>query len=243
MSRKLKAVFFDLDETLIENRLSVRELFARMYYDFENQLGADNQDTFFTELRSQAPILWSAMFDTDVAPEQQFIECFAQCIESTGAANGAQAASLGQKMFEHYLSLSAGNVVFHDGAEETLATLRESGVITGLITNGMEQVQLNKVHSLKIQDKVDHVTVSAQARAHKPHSPVFKLALRRAGVSAGDAIQVGDHATNDVAGAIRAGLGGVYYNPGGLVLEESFANVSERPTHHVQHLREVLNLI
>ena len=146
-------------------------------------------------------------------------------------------------MFEHYLSLSANNVVFHDGAQETLATLRDRGVITGLITNGMEQVQLGKVHSLKIQEQVDYVTVSAQARAHKPYAPVFELALQRANTSAEHAIQVGDHATNDVAGAIRAGLGGVFYNPKGLELEESFADLEERPTHHIRHLKEVLNLI
>jgi FMN phosphatase YigB (HAD superfamily) len=72
---------------------------------------------------------------------------------------------------------------------------------------------------------------------------VFELALQRANVPAKQAIQIGDHATNDVAGAIRAGLGGVFYNPGDLALEESFIDVSERPTHHIQHLSQVLDLI
>lgn len=243
MSQKLKAVFFDLDETLIENKISVRDLFARMYSDFQEQLGQENQAAFFTELRTRAPLLWSSMFNTELAPEQQFIECFAQCVESTNAANGANASKLGKAMFEHYLELSANNVVFHDGAQETLLELRTRGIITGLITNGMEQVQLGKVRNLQIQDQVDHVTVSAQARAHKPQAPVFELALKRAGVNAIEAIQVGDHATNDVAGAIRAGLGGVFYNPNKLKLEESFAELNERPTHHIQHLNEVLNLV
>jgi len=38
-------------------------------------------------------------------------------------------------------------------------------------------------------------------------------------------MQIGDHAINDVAGAIRAGLGGVYYNPRGLSVDEAFANL------------------
>jgi HAD superfamily hydrolase (TIGR01509 family) len=146
-------------------------------------------------------------------------------------------------MFDHYESLSSNNVVFHDGAVEVLAQLNSRGIITGLITNGMEQIQLGKIHALDIHNKVDHVTVSAQARAHKPHAPVFKLALQRANVSAEQAIQIGDHATNDVAGAIRAGLGGVFYNPGDLLLEESFVDLSERPTHHIQHLNQVLDLV
>ena len=243
MTQTPKAVFFDLDETLIENKISVRDLFARMYLDFQEKLGEENQETFFTQLRTRAPLLWSSMFNSEISPEQQFIECFAQCVISTQTAIGDEANRLGKQMFEHYLDLSANNVVFHDGAIETLAKLREKGIITGLITNGMEQVQLGKVHKLSIQSLVDHVTVSAQARAHKPFAPVFELALKRAGVNAAHAVQVGDHPTNDVAGAIRAGLGGVFYNPKALKLEDSFAEVEERPTHHIHHLSQVLDLI
>lgn len=242
-SNKLKAVFFDLDETLIENKIPVRELFARMYFDFEEQLGANNKELFFSNLREHAATLWGTMFETDIAPEQQFVNCFAKCVEATDSARGDQALAIGRNMFDHYESLSSNNVVFHDGAVELIAELNARGVITGLITNGMEQIQLGKIHALDIHNKVDHVTVSAQARAHKPHAPVFNLALTRAGVSAEHAIQVGDHATNDVAGAIRAGLGGVFYNPGELVLEESFAGLTERPTHHIKHLNQVLDFV
>lgn len=243
MKNKITAVFFDLDETLIENKISVPDLFARMYLDFQEQLGTDNQNRFFTELRTRAPLLWDSMFTSGASPEQQFIECFAQCIISTKAAKGEQASRLGNVMFEHYLSLSANNVVFHDGAQQALSELRERGIVTGLITNGIEQVQLGKVRRLNIQDQVDCVTVSAQARAHKPYAPVFELALKRAKVGASQALQVGDHATNDVAGAIRAGLGGVFYNPNKHQVEEAFAQLDERPTHHIHHLSEVLNLV
>ena len=243
MSNEIKAVFFDLDETLIENRIPVRELFARMYYDFQEQLGSQNKEVFFNTLRERAANLWSTMFDTNVAPEQQFVNCFAHCVNATGMADGDQATDLGQAMFDHYESLSSNNVVFHDGAIELLAELNDRGIATGLITNGMEQIQLGKVHALDIHNKVDYVTVSAQARAHKPNAPVFNLALERANVLARNAIQVGDHATNDVAGAIRAGMGGVFYNPGNLILEESFSELPERPTHHIKHLSEVLSII
>lgn len=243
MSKKIKAVFFDLDETLIENKIPVQELFARMYFDFEEELGKENQTVFFQTLKKQASTLWGTMFETDTSPEQQFVDCFRYCVQATGIANHTQSLKLGQAMFNHYESLSSNNVVFHDGATETLLTLRERGIITGLITNGMEQIQLGKVRALDIASKVDHVTVSAQARAHKPYAPVFELALARAGVKPANAIQVGDHATNDVAGAIRAGLGGVYYNPNELKLEDSFADLDETPTHHIKHLSEVLELI
>jgi len=243
MNKTPKAIFFDLDETLIENKIPIRDLFASMYNDFDERLGDENQTRFFEALRTNAAQLWNTMFDYQTSPEQQFVACFEQSINATRALQGEPAIQLAQEMFDHFTSLSSANVVLNDGALETLAELSNKGIITGLITNGIEQLQLGKIHQLELQHKVDHVTVSAQARAHKPHHPVFDLALSRAKVSAEQAWQIGDHATNDVAGAIRAGMGGVFYNPLGLDINESFSELDERPTHTVTHLKEVLQLI
>jgi len=242
MTTQPKAIFFDLDETLIKNQIPIRDLFARMYHDFEKQLGVENKDCFFSNLKSSASKLWETMFETEISPEQQFINCFEQSVLVTGALPAKQSKELARDMFNHFLDLSSHNVALHDGALDTLAELSNRGVITGLITNGMERLQLGKIHQLKLQDKVDHVTVSAQARAHKPHRPVFDLALSRANVNANQAWQIGDHATNDVAGAIRAGMSGVFYNPNSLKVEDSFADLRERPTHVIKHLSEVLEL-
>ena len=90
---------------------------------------------------------------------------------------------------------------------------------------------------------VDQIVVSAQARAHKPRSAVFLLALERAGVAAEEAWQIGDHATNDVAGAIRVGMGGVFYNPKNTAVSDAFTNLDEQPTHVINHHCELLNLL
>lgn len=243
MTPMITTVFFDLDETLIENRLSIKELFTQLYGDFHQPLGVDNKEVFFDTLRANISGLWEAMFTSQSTPEQQLTQSFTNSVMATNAFDEAQAKQLGKTMFEHFLSLSSNNVTFNDGAVETLLELNKRGIATGIITNGIEQLQMGKINTLDIQNKVDYVNVSAQARAHKPLSPVFELALRRAGVAAKNAIQVGDHAHNDVAGAIRAGMGGVYYNPRGLDINEEFTGLAEQATHHITNLREVLSLI
>ena len=243
MKSTITTVFFDLDETLVENRISIKELFARLYDDYHQQLGVDSKEVFFDTLRINVSGLWAAMFTLQSSPEEQLTQCFIKSVMATNAFDEAQAKHLGKTMFEHFLSLSSNNVTFNDGAVETLLELTNRGIATGIITNGIEQLQMGKITTLDIQNKVDYVNVSAQARAHKPLSPVFELALRRAGVAAKNTIQVGDHAHNDVAGAIRAGMGGVYYNPKGLDINEEFADIEEQATHHIRDLREVLSLI
>jgi len=223
------AIFFDLDETLVENRIPIRDLFARMYFDFEQDLGAENQMLFFNVLRQRAANLWSSMFETDVPPEHQFVNCFRHCIAATGLIGKQRSNSLAQQMFDHFQQLSAHNVVFHDGAEQVLQALSNRGIITGIITNGIEQIQLGKIHHLNLHEKVDHVTVSAQARAHKPLPAVFSLALKRANVSAMQAWHVGDHVCNDVAGAIRSGMSGIFYSPEAKNVSDAPVTVSVIP--------------
>lgn len=243
MMQNPKAIFFDLDETLIENVIPIRKLFGEMYYQFEEQLGSQNKEVFFATLRTNASELWATMFETSVSPEQRFLECFAQSVRATGTTNESQSLELATAMVARFRSLSVDNVRLHDGAKETLSTLREMGFITGIITNGMEGGQLAKIHQLGLESQVDHLVVSAQARAHKPDAKVFQLALDRAGVSPAQAWQIGDHATNDVAGAIRAGMSGVFFDPAGSRTETAFNDLEERPTHIIQHLLTVVELV
>lgn len=237
-----KVIFFDLDETLVRNTIPVPQLFAEMYHQFSEQLGAENKDSFFAALRNNASQLWETMFDRSSSPESQFADCFASSILATGALNEQKSQQLAEAMLQRYAQLSANNVMLHDGALEVLAELSERGFSTGIITNGMELMQLGKINQLNLHEKVDHVIVSAQARAHKPHRQVFDHALNKAGVAAAHAWQVGDHATNDVAGAIRAGMSGIFYDPSKTRHLEAFNELEEKPTHIAHHLLDVVDL-
>jgi HAD superfamily hydrolase (TIGR01509 family) len=237
------AIFFDFDETLAENRIPIQDLFAAMYHEFSEQIGTENREAFFSALRGNAGQLWNTMFETSEQPEDQFRRCFKNSVATLDRFDDALCNNLGDNMFDRFLELSSNNVQLHDGAEETIEALKNQGIITGIITNGIEALQLGKIHRLGLQEQVDHVIVSAQARAHKPHASVFQFALSKAGVPANGAWQVGDHPTNDVAGAIRAGMSGVFYDPSANKLEEAFKELEETPTFTIHHLNEVIEII
>lgn len=239
-----KAIFFDLDETLIENAIPIQKLFTQLFFEFEAELGSGNQESFFAALRPNIASLWGSMFLTAEAPEQQLIRSFEQSIAALDISSSSSAVQqLAEAMFERLLLLSSSNVKLHEGATVTLARLRTAGFQTGIITNGIEQLQLGKIRQLDLQQQVDHVTVSAQARAHKPNAAVFELALERAAVDAHHAWQIGDHATNDVAGAIRAGMSGVFFDPTQSRTQSSFAELEVTPTHVIAKLTDVLELL
>jgi len=238
-----RALFFDFDETLASNSKPIQQLFAEMYYQFSDHLGTENRDVFFSSLRENARNLWTEMFHHTKSPEQQFVACFAATLGTLDSLLEANTEPLANAMFKSFVELSKTNVALQDGASDVLRILRENGFITGIITNGIEQIQLAKIHALGLQDQVDHIIVSAQARAHKPHIDVFNLALERASIEPNHAWQIGDHALNDVAGAIRAGMSGIFFNPKNDNLKDIFKDIAESPTHTINHLLEIPELV
>lgn len=235
-----EVVFFDLDETLVENKVSVRTLFRTVFDHFEDQLGNVDQDQFFAKLGPEIAGLWNAMFTVSESPESQLINCFQSAVDAFTPTGTNQ--NLGETMFNRFVEMSSGNVQLHSGVEDTLIELSRRGYGTGIITNGIEQLQLGKIRKLELDKQVDHVVVSAQARAHKPHQPVFDLALSRAGVKPHEAWQIGDHPTNDVAGSIRAGMSGIYFDPNHHN-HKAFEELEERPLHIIRSIPEVLSLL
>jgi len=218
--KSVKSVFFDLDETLIKNQIPVRRLFPTVFFDFQDQIGAENKEVFFYALQELVKGLWERMFSIPIEPEKQLVNCFAKAIYATEAVPPQLIPELAKQMVEHFFYLGSHNVELHDGAIETLERIRSKGIKTGLITNGI-----------------------VEAKAHKPYKPVFDLALKRAQAKAHEAWHVGDHVTNDVAGAVRAGLNGIFYNPHNRNVEQSFVNVIERPCYTINHLSEVVDLL
>lgn len=239
-STQPQVLFFDLDETLVENKISVRSLFRTVFDHFEDRLDNVDQDHFFAKLGPEIGGLWNTMFEVEDSPETQLIRCFQNAVDAVSSESDNN--DLGAAMFQRFVEMSSNNVCLHPGVEQTLRQLTERGYRTGIITNGIEQLQLGKIHTLGLQRQVDHVVVSAQARAHKPHRPVFDLALERANVNPHQAWQIGDHPTNDVAGAIRVGMKGVFFDPNHLN-HAAFEQLDERPNHIIRSIPEVLGLL
>jgi putative hydrolase of the HAD superfamily len=90
-----------------------------------------------------------------------------------------------------------------------LAELREvPGLAIGVVSDwgsNLEEI----VAGLRLDRYLDFTLASGAVGVAKPDPSFFRLALERAGVSAGEAVMVGDSVRADVAGARAAGMLGV----------------------------------
>ncbi|HET9416438.1 MAG TPA: HAD family hydrolase [Candidatus Limnocylindria bacterium] len=92
------------------------------------------------------------------------------------------------------------------GARELLVEVRRRGVRVVAVTNNLVDEQEDKLRHTGLRDLFDALIVSEAAGISKPDPEIFRLALRAAGVSAGDSLMLGDSWANDVLGALGAGI-------------------------------------
>ena len=173
---RVAAVFFDMDETLVEHTMSGMELIQDVYETFKQHLAGVDEPTFARTIWRKANDLWKMMFDGvltgEVARPYTFINTLRQlkCDDT-----------LGHQMLEHFEVKLLDSTRLAEDALDVLGTLKEAGIRTAIITNGYKVMQTRKIEHHGLHEHVDFVFVSEAVGFHKPHSAIFELALGKAG--------------------------------------------------------------
>lgn len=95
-------------------------------------------------------------------------------------------------------------ILFED-VPSVLKTLKQQDLILGLLTNVNQNMDAI-CRKLGIEPYLNFVVTSQEVGADKPSPSIFLAALERAGVSASEAIHVGDQYKMDVVGARGVGI-------------------------------------
>jgi len=119
------------------------------------------------------------------------------------------------------------NVAVVEGARETLAALHR---VAGchLATNAEDSKEHEIVKALErggLADHIDRVFCFENVGYRKPSPAFFTTILAAIGATAAQTVMVGDSLDTDVAGAMAAGLHGIWYNPAGLEADPVGAGV------------------
>lgn len=99
------------------------------------------------------------------------------------------------------------------GSLEMLERLRADGMALGILTNGKQAIQEDKLRAIGLEWMIPNLLTAERAKATKPDPRIYEWALAEAGLEARDVLMVGDSLENDVEAALRCGLGAVFYAP------------------------------
>ncbi|GGN01016.1 hydrolase [Thermus composti] len=119
-----------------------------------------------------------------------------------------------------------------------LEALREKGAHLVLLTNGVPDLQREKLAGAGLSEAFDLTLVSGEVGLGKPDPRLFRMALCPFGAGPEAAVMVGDNPQRDIRGALEAGLRAVFVDRG-------FREPDPRyPAHlEVRDLREALALL
>lgn len=177
----MRAVFFDLDGTLLHFTREYRELLLDAIEDVTGNVSPavldQYNETFFDYLHSCAPDPVEQAFE-DTLPDTDPV-------------------ALAEALLEREIEATEPPT----GAAEDLARLANQFRL-GVLTNGVREWQERKLRAHGMEAFFDAIVASYEAGAHKPAAAPFRLAERR--LSADAYAMVGDDAV-DVEGAIDAG--------------------------------------
>jgi 2-haloalkanoic acid dehalogenase type II len=101
---------------------------------------------------------------------------------------------------------SYSKVNLYPDAEKVLPRLKEKGLKTGLITNGLQRDINEMLSKVGLQGFFDVVVVVDTLRKMKPDVEVFHYALEKLGTAPSEAVFVGDEVETDYKGAQKCGL-------------------------------------
>jgi FMN phosphatase YigB (HAD superfamily) len=99
------------------------------------------------------------------------------------------------------------------GAFTAVRWCKEKGLKVALVTNTLSRGDAEVWEDWRrfgLADAIDAVASSHSVGWQKPHRAIFERALELTGVSAGDAVMVGDRMDADILGAKRLGLRAVH---------------------------------
>ncbi|NGN84804.1 HAD family hydrolase [Arthrobacter silviterrae] len=201
----MRAVLFDLDNTLFDHLTSARGGLDTFVRNFGVELTPELARSW-TEIEQ---VNYDRFLSGELTFQQQRRERLRQFLPLSGIPNANDATVL-DDMFDVYLrSYEHAWTAFPD-AVPTLQRLRGSGTRVGVVTNGSHEQQAKKIHRIGIEPLLDLFCSSEQMGHAKPARSAFILPCEKMGLSPSHVLYVGDNFRVDIEGARTAGLQAIH---------------------------------
>ena len=200
----VKAVFFDLDDTLCAYwdaaKHGLRVTFAENFQ--HGHTTKEMTDHWAEEFRLFAPTIkdthWYGKYLESGEPTR--IELMRRVLERAGVIDETLAEKLSHT---YYVERHAALELFPE-ARDVLEAIHKK-YKTGLITNGPADIQKQEVETLRISDLLDIVLIEGEMKMGKPDPRVMEQAEVLSGYSGDEILFVGNSYAHDIKPAIAAG--------------------------------------
>lgn len=225
---KIRAIFFDLDDTILDFGRAEASALRRVLTEEDIPAG----DAVLARYHHINAAQWVLLEEGKLTRPQVLIRRFDLLFNELGVTGDPEAVCA---RYEEYL---AGEAWFVPGAEALLEALAPRYNLY-IASNGTAAVQHRRLAAAGIGKYVQKVFVSQEVGADKP-SPAFFDACFAAipGLSRQEALMVGDSLTSDIRGGRNAGMAACWFNP-----QKKPGRKDIRPDFEIHSLEELPRLL
>ncbi|MBC2889991.1 HAD family hydrolase [Gordonibacter massiliensis] len=191
-----KAVFFDLDGTLIDHSSAAR--FARKvtFAKFAEEIEV-SQNEFAQLWQARNSLYYNRYANGDIEMDE-----YRRMVASAVADNNS---ALCREVYHAYYDAYRSSWVAFPDAKPCLHELHNSYYL-GVLSNGDEQHVWEKLERTGIASYFTCAVSSRDMKCAKPRRGIFSIACKAAGFEPSECVYVGDNYHDDCLGAFSAGM-------------------------------------
>lgn len=256
---KIKAILFDLDDTLLWDDRSVKESFEAACETACSRYPQLNKDKLEEEVRKAARALYETYETfpfTKMIGINPFEGLWGRFIEGkqeefrkmeslvpgyrTAAwtqgllACGVDDPQLGYELGEQFATERRSRPIVYEETFEVLEQLKKNYKLL-LLTNGSPDLQKEKLAMTpELTQYFDHIVISGEFGKGKPAVEIFHHAMELLGIQPEDGVMIGDKLTTDILGSNLAGMRNMWINRHGVQRTDEIV-----PKHEIKSLREI----
>jgi len=183
----IKALIFDLDDTLYYEKEYVIGAFKEVVYYLGNKYD-ENKEKLFVRMKEILEDLGRGNIFNIICEENNFNEDINYLVNIYRNSNP--------------------KLELYEDSKEFLIWARKQGYKLGIITDGCSKVQWNKIKGLDIEDLVDKIIVTDDLGKEfwKPHEKSYLDMMKYFTIDKSECIYIGDNPNKDFIGARELGI-------------------------------------
>ncbi len=226
---RIKAICFDLDNTLLDHTHAERAGLADVRAKYSNVFRDIQHEEFLEVFHRVNEQLWYDLAHERITPSQLRSERFLQTIlQCTDRYTEETFAVLSTEIGEYYMQAYSRHWKLIPHAEELLSAA-ESVAPIGLITNGFPDQQRAKLAHFGWQHRFRVLAISGEVGVMKPHAEIFDYVEARfaehdedeaAVHEHSEIVFIGDSYRSDIEGAKAVGWKTIWFDFFGQTIEE-----------------------
>ena len=226
-----KAIYFDLDNTLVHRARSI-SVYARRLYDRYSTIFVNTNPEALEAVISKQD---NGGYLAKGSGYNSIKEAVSHELHKHFIADDRLSV---EQLRQHWIENFSNCAVAMEGAYELLSVLAKHNFHIGIISNGAHKTRVMTANQLQNIGKVKQIVSSEAFGIKKPNSEIFTATAGAVGFSADECWYVGDHPINDIFGARQAGMNTIW-----LKGFHDWPDNLEQPEHSVASLLDVPDIV